>query len=167
MSPKTVTPAIPKNTAIPSARRISAPAPDPNTNGATPAALSTEAGRDSTLHATLIAEVPTTWQVTVAPSRPDRAFQYSIAMTPPHAITKVDRDRAAAVAALVKAQALRAKGDKALAAEARASFQSSIDASKSAGDACGVRDAYVALAGLEHEVVDAAAQKTAAQAALD
>ncbi len=137
------------------------------TDGAAPATLATEAGRDSTLHAMLIAETPTTWQITVAPSRPDRAFHYSIAITAQHAITKADRDRAAALAPLVKAQALRAKGDKALAAQARTLFKTSIDASKIAGDACGVRDAYVALAGLEHEVVDAAAQKAAAQAALD
>jgi tetratricopeptide (TPR) repeat protein len=138
-----------------------------NTTGAAPVILATEAGRDSTLRATLIAETRTTWQITIAPVRPDRAFHYSVAITPQHAIAQSDRDRAAAVAALANAQALRGKGDKALAADARALYKTSIDAWKSAGDTCGMRDTYVALAGLEHEAVDAAAQKAAAQAALD
>ncbi|HEY6986137.1 MAG TPA: CHAT domain-containing protein [Rhodanobacteraceae bacterium] len=136
-------------------------------NGAAPTALATEAGRESIVRSTLIAAERTTWELVVAPSRQDRAFRYTIAATAAHSASPADRDRAAAVAALADAQTLRAKGDKDLAAKARALFRTSIDAWQKAGDACGARNAYVALAGLEHEVVDAAAQKAAAQASLD
>ncbi|HJT98404.1 MAG TPA: tetratricopeptide repeat protein, partial [Rhodanobacteraceae bacterium] len=134
--------------------------------GAPAHSLSTEAGKGSVLHASLVADTPTTWTIAVSPLRPDRAFRYSIASGAPHAIGANDRARAAAALALADAEALRAKGDKAVAAEARARYGAAIDASTRAGDACGIRHVYVALAGLEHELVEAAAQKTAAEAAL-
>ena len=129
--------------------------------------LATEAGRESIVRTVLIAPERTTWDLVVAPSRSDRAFHYAIAVTAAHPATKADHDRAAAVTSLAEAQALRAKADKDLAPQARTLYHASIDAWRSAGDSCGARNTYVALAGLEHEVVDAAAQKAAAQAALD
>ncbi len=135
--------------------------------GATTTALATEAGRESIVRATFFAPSRMTWELVVTPSRTDRAFHYAIAAATAHPASKADRDRAAAVAALAEAQTLRAKGDKALAPQARTLYHASIDAWLSADDSCGARNAYVALAGLEHEVVDAAAQKAAAQAALD
>ncbi len=130
-------------------------------------ALRTEAGRESLLRVTLLAEKPTTWTVAVAPGRDGAAFRYSIALTPPHAMAQGDRDRAAGVVQLAQAEALRAKGDKAVTEDARKHYRDAIEAGQRAGDACAARHAYVAWSGFEHEIVDAAAQKTAAQAALD
>jgi len=135
--------------------------------GASEASLGTEAGRGSTLRAVLVADAPTTWSIAIAAAKPDAAFRYTIAIAAAHAATKADRDRSDATIALAKAEALRAKGDKAAANDARALYQGSVAASKAADDACGARHAYVALSGLEHDIVDAAAQKAAAQAALD
>ena len=129
--------------------------------------LRTEAGRGSTLHVRLVADTPTTWAIAIAPSVPNAAFRYALALTPAHAVTQQDRDLAAAANSLADAEALRGKGDKQLAAQARANYATAIAAWKKAGDGCGARHAYVALAGFEHEIVDAAAQKSAAQAALD
>jgi tetratricopeptide (TPR) repeat protein len=136
-------------------------------DGAQPIVLRTEAGRESLLRLTLVAEKSTAWTVAVAPARTDRAFRYSISLTPAHAIAPADRERAAAVAMLAEAEALRAKRDKAVADDARKRYRAAIDAAKGAGDGCAVRHAYVAWSGLEHDIVDAAAQKTTAQAAID
>jgi tetratricopeptide (TPR) repeat protein len=136
-------------------------------DGAPPKMLGTEAGRESIVRTTLVADAPTVWNITVASSLPDKAFGYSIAVTPAHAATQRARDFAASATALAQAEALRGKADKQRAAETRKLYQAAIDAAKSAGDFCGTRHAYVALAGFEHEIVDAAAQKAAAQAALE
>lgn len=135
--------------------------------GAPPVVLRTEAGRESLLRMTLVAEKPTAWIVAVSPARADAAFRYSISLTTPHAIAPADRVRAAATGSLAAAEALRAKGDKAVADDARKHYGDAIEASKRAGDGCAVRHAYVAWSGFEHEIVDAAAQKTTAQAAID
>jgi tetratricopeptide (TPR) repeat protein len=137
-----------------------------STGGAGSLALRTEAGRESRLRVPLVAGKASDWTISVAPSRADVTFRYSVALTASHAATQADRDRAAAVASLAAAEALRAKGDKALAEEARKNYRDAIEAAKRAGDGCAVRHAYVAWSGLEHEIVDAAAQKTTAQAAL-
>jgi tetratricopeptide (TPR) repeat protein len=138
-----------------------------NSGGAPPTTLGTEAGRGSIVRTTLVADAPTIWNVTIAPALPDKAFGYSIAVARAHAATQRDRQLAASATALAQAETLRGKADKATASQTRALYRTAIDASKSAGDSCGARHAYVALAGFEHEIVDAAAQKTAAEAALD
>ena len=102
-------------------------------------ALRTEAGRESLLRVTLLAEKPTTWTVAVAPGRDGAAFRYSIALTPPHAMAQGDRDRAAGVVQLAQAEALRAKGDKAVAEDARKHYRDAIEAGQRAGDACAAR----------------------------
>jgi CHAT domain-containing protein len=129
--------------------------------------LRTEAGRESLLRATLVADKATAWTVSIAPMRTDVPFRYSLALTPAHAITEGDRDRAAGVAALADAEALRAKGDKSVADRARKRYRDATELAKRAGDGCAVRHASVAWSGFEHEIVDAAAQKTTAQAAID
>ncbi len=135
--------------------------------GAQAVALRTEAGRESTLRATLVADGPASWTVSVVPARADVAFRYSISLSAAHPATTADRDRAAAAASLVGAEALRARGDKAVAGDARKRYRDAIDAAARAGDGCAVRHAYVSWSGFEHEIVDAAAQKTTAQAAID
>jgi CHAT domain-containing protein/tetratricopeptide (TPR) repeat protein len=134
---------------------------------APPLVLRTEAGRDSLLRATLAADKATLWTVSVAPARNDVAFRYSIALTPAHAIAEADRARVAGTSSLAEAEALRGKGDKAAADDARKRYRDAIESSRRANDGCAVRHAYVAWSGFEHEIVDAAAQKTTAQAAVD
>ena len=138
-----------------------------NSAGAAPKTLGTEAGRASIVRTTLVADAATTWNVTVAPALPDKAFGYSITVGRAHAATERDRELVDSATALAEAEALRGKADKATASQTRALYQTAIDASKKAGDSCAARHVYVALAGFEHEIVDAAAQKAAAQAALD
>jgi CHAT domain-containing protein len=135
--------------------------------GSLPIVLRTEAGRESLLRVPLVADKATVWTIEVVPVRSDIAFGYSIVLTAAHAVSQPDRERATAIASLAAAEALRAKGDKALAEEARKRYRAAIDAAQSAGDGCAVRHAYVAWSGFEHEIVDAAAQKTTAQAAID
>jgi len=130
------------------------------------ALLHTEAGRAATLRLTLIADTKTAWDITVAPVDTGSESNYSIALASPHPAAKVDRDRAAAIVALAKAEALRGKGDKASMPSARALYQTSIKNWQAASDGCGARHAYVALSGFEHDSVDAAGQMKAAQAAL-
>jgi len=135
--------------------------------GAPPIALRTEAGREALLRVTLVADKATVWTVAVAPARADVAFRYSISLTPTHAVTEADRAAAASVASLAAAEALRAKGDKGVAEDVRKQYRAAIDAAKRAGNGCAVRHAYVAWSGFEHEIVDAASQKTTAQAAIE
>jgi tetratricopeptide (TPR) repeat protein len=138
-----------------------------NAANESPKTLRTEAGRESIARVTLVADPPTIWKIAVAPSPPDKAYRYSITLTPAHEATQRDRELAGATVALADAEILRGKADKQLAADARTLYRRAIDASKNAGDSCGARHAYVALAGFEHEIVDAAAQKAAAEAALE
>jgi len=135
--------------------------------GAPPRVLRTEAGRESLLRATLAADNATVWTLSVAPARSDVPFQYSIALTPAHAIAGTDRDRVGGTSSLAEAEALRGKGDKAVADDARKRYREAIESFSHANDGCAVRHAYVAWSGFEHEIVDAAAQKTAAQPAID
>ena len=138
-----------------------------NADGEEPKTFRTEAGRESIVRTTLVADKPTIWKIAVAPSLPDKAFRYSITLTSPHEATGKDRQLAAAAVALAEAETLRGKADKQFATDARTLYRKAVEASTNAGDSCGARHAYVALAGFEHEIVDAAAQKAAAQAALE
>jgi len=131
------------------------------------ASLTTEAGREATLRVTLLAESPTVWTIEIAPAGGKGASGYSIALGPAHAATDADRARAASAVSLAQAEALRHKGDKESAPQARAAYEASIKSAQSANDGCGLRQAYLALSGFEHDVVNAAGQKTAAQAALE
>ena len=136
-----------------------------NASGAEPKTLRTEAGRGSMLRVPLVADAKTTWTIAIAPASA-KPIRYTIGLTPAHAASAADRDLAVSLDALAGAEALRAKGDKSVAGEARKLYEAAIGAATKAGDACAVRHAYVALSGLEHEIVDAGAQKAAADAAL-
>ncbi len=136
-----------------------------STSGATAKTLRTEAGRGSMLRVPLVADTKTTWTIAVAPASA-KSIRYTIALTPAHRALAADRSLSISVDALADAEALRAKGDKSVADEARKLYTRAIDAAANAGDACAVRHASVALSGLEHEIVDAGAQKAAADAAL-
>jgi CHAT domain-containing protein len=127
--------------------------------------LRTEAGRGSTLRVPLVADARSTWTIAVAPATA-KSIRYTIALTAAHAASPADRELAVSIDALADAEALRAKGDKTVADDARKLYAQAIDAANTAGDACAARHAQVALAGLEHEVIDAGAQKAAADAAL-
>jgi CHAT domain-containing protein len=136
-----------------------------NAAGAAPRALRTEAGRSAALRVPLVADARTTWTITVVAAKP-AAARYTISLTTARAASAADRDLAASAAALADAEALRAKGDKAVADEARSRYAQAIEAARRGGDACAVRHAYVALSGFAHDIVDAEAQKAAADAAL-
>jgi CHAT domain-containing protein len=75
-------------------------------------------------------------------------------------------DRAMAAALMTRADKLRQEGSKSSTAEVRALYGKSISLWRSAHDGCGARRAWVALSGFEHDLVNAEAQKRAAEAAL-
>ena len=134
-------------------------------DGAPASALRTEAGRNATLHVTLIADVKSIWRIDVGATKQDGTAEYSLTVGNAHAAVDADRARAAAVNALARAETLR-RGEGADAAQTLALYQESLRQAHAAKDECLRRQVYMALSGFHHEAGDAAGQLAAAQSAL-
>jgi CHAT domain-containing protein len=135
-----------------------------------------EDGREGLFRATVIAPQPTSLRFQIAARSKDLPANYELAVSPTHATEAVDRRRAAAEAALAKADDLRvASGSSELGQNtgseavkgAMVAYQEALLAWQAVPDSCGIRRVLSGQARLQFAHGDYPGAQTSAQAALN